>query len=496
MLRHRYAVLSLCLFLGGIALLGTVYLGQSQPVQADEGGRTPPTLATNPHMGVFTPEPGYRRRMPADMAQGIPLPPNCQYPYMEFGYVPMSVPIPDGGIVTSTLIVTGARPYMWDVYMDVFISHTYNSDLDMTLTSPEGTVVTLSTDNGGEYDDIFAFTTFWDFLSFQGLIPYEINVIIASEYQYLQDGVVDALVPEEALQAMSGENPNGTWTLTIADDTLNGETGTLNNWGFSSFLFPTALVTTPYSFTYDGPSVDIPDTNELILHTVLLTDVTPNQSIVDIEMTLDITHPNSEDLDLQIRSAYARYNTLGTDSGGTFDNIYSGVTFDDDGDPLGTLPYTNSVGVLSDRLYDQNGAASPMVVEESMGSFMGEDPYGYWELRMIDDTANGLSGTLNSFTLNMVLGDCPDVTPTPSPTITPTASPTGLPATPTPTEVPATSTPTATITPSASPTGLPPTVTATTTVTATMVPPSVTTTSTPDAEGIRLYLPLVRRADN
>jgi subtilisin-like proprotein convertase family protein len=477
MLRHRYAVLSICLFLGSIALLNTVYLGKSLPVYAEEGGRTPTTLSTNPNRGIFTPELGHRRRMPADMAQGNPLPPNCQYPYAEFGYVPMSVPIPDGGILTSTLTVTGARPYMWDVYMDVFISHTYSGDLDMTLTSPEGTVVTLSTDNGGEYDDIFAFTTFWDFLSFQGLIPYEINVIIASEYQYLKDGVVDALVPEESLQAMSGENPNGTWTLTVVDDTLNGETGTLNNWGFSSFLFPTALVTTPYSFTYDGPSVDIPDTNEIILHTVLLTDVKPNQAIVDIEMTLDITHPNSEDLDLQLRSAYARYNTLGTDNGGSFDNIYSGVRFDDDGDPLGTLPYTNSVGVLSDRIYDQNGAASPMVVEESMGSFMGEDPYGYWELRMIDDTPNGLSGSLNSFTLDMVLGDCPDVTPTPSPTTTPTASPTGLPATVTPTDVP----PTFTSTP-------------TSTATATGVPPTATPTGTPVAGKTRLYLPLIQRA--
>lgn len=460
MVRPYYVSFAVFLFLLGIALLSTATAGSHLPVYAEHNERSEITRSTNPNMGIFTPEPGYRRRMPTNMAQGIPLPPNCQYPYEEFGYVPMSIPIPDGGIITSTLTVSGARPYIWDVYLDVFISHTYSGDLDMTLTSPEGTVVTLSTDNGGKYDDIFAFTTFWDFLSFQGLIPYEINVIIASEYLYLEDGVVDALVPEEALQAMSGENPNGTWILTVADDTLNGETGTLNQWGFSSFLFPSPLITNTYSFTYDGPPVEIPDTNEIILHTVLLTDVVPNQSIVDIEMTLDITHPNSEDLDLQLRSAYARYNTLSTDNGGIFNDVFSGIRFDDDADPSGTLPYTNSVGVLSDHIFEEDGVPGPMVVEESMGSFMGEDPYGYWEMRMIDDTPNGMSGQLNSFTLDMVLGDCPKATPTPSPTLSPTPTSTGLPATPT--------------------------------ATATAIP--ATPTATPEAGKSRLYLPLVQRA--
>jgi subtilisin-like proprotein convertase family protein len=476
---RRHYVLVFSILLLGITLLGTVHLGEALPVVADSPDMSYRPPSGNPHMGVFTPAPGYRRRMPSNMAQGIPLPPNCNYNYDEFGYTPVGIPIPDGGIITSTITVTGARPYMWDVYLDVFISHTYSGDLDMTLTSPEGTVVTLSTDNGGEYNDIFAFTTFWDFLSFLGPIPYKINVIIASEYLYLENGVVDALVPEEALQAISGENPNGTWTLTVADDTVNGETGTLNNWGFSSYIFP-GMVTETYSFTYAGPPVPIPDNNDIVLHTFLLTDVNPNLSIVDLDLHLDLTHPNGEDLDLQIRSGANRHNTLGTDNGGPFDNIYAGIVFDDDADPLGTLPYTDSAGVLSDHVYTANGAVSPMVPEESMGSFMGESAYGYWEMRMIDDSINGFSGTLNSFTMDMVLGDCPTGTPTP------TVTTTGVPATATPTTPPTTATATATGSP----------VPVTPSPTATGVPPTVTPTATPDGDMMNLYLPLIQSADS
>jgi hypothetical protein len=40
------------------------------------------------------------------------------------------------------------------------------------------------------------------------------------------------LVPEEALGAFIGENPNGTWTVTIDDD-AGGDIGTLNSWSLA-----------------------------------------------------------------------------------------------------------------------------------------------------------------------------------------------------------------------------------------------------------------------
>ena len=39
------------------------------------------------------------------------------------------------------------------------------------------------------------------------------------------------LTPEEPLAAFIGEDPNGTWTLTIGDDGAT-DAGTLASWGF------------------------------------------------------------------------------------------------------------------------------------------------------------------------------------------------------------------------------------------------------------------------
>ena len=45
------------------------------------------------------------------------------------------------------------------------------------------------------------------------------------------------LVPEEALGAFIGEDPNGVWTLTIADQTT-GDGGSLANWSLDVVTLP------------------------------------------------------------------------------------------------------------------------------------------------------------------------------------------------------------------------------------------------------------------
>jgi hypothetical protein len=52
-------------------------------------------------------------------------------------------------------------PYLWDVDLNTFITHTSAADLDITLTSPAGTTVTITTDNGGTNDHVFNGTQ-WD----------------------------------------------------------------------------------------------------------------------------------------------------------------------------------------------------------------------------------------------------------------------------------------------------------------------------------------------
>ena len=73
-----------------------------------------------------------------------------------------STPIPSGpSTTTSTIDVSGVDSYLWDLDVSTFITHTFPADLDMTITSPTGTVVTLTSDNGGGNDDVFNGTV-WD----------------------------------------------------------------------------------------------------------------------------------------------------------------------------------------------------------------------------------------------------------------------------------------------------------------------------------------------
>src|SRR6185295_14807268 len=58
---------------------------------------------------------------------------------------PGANPVP----TTYTVFVSGMGTSLWDVDLNTGITHTSSGDIDMTLKSPAGTVVTITTDNGG-----------------------------------------------------------------------------------------------------------------------------------------------------------------------------------------------------------------------------------------------------------------------------------------------------------------------------------------------------------
>lgn len=72
-----------------------------------------------------------------------------------------SVPIPDVSSVTSTITVSAVGPYLLDVDLTTFITHTFNGDLQITLQSPAGTIVTITSNNGRFNDNVFN-GTLWD----------------------------------------------------------------------------------------------------------------------------------------------------------------------------------------------------------------------------------------------------------------------------------------------------------------------------------------------
>src|SRR5882724_10974061 len=298
------------------------------------------------------------------------------------------VAIPDLTTVTSTIVVAGAPTYLLDLDLTTFITHTFAADLDITLTSPAGTVVTITSDNGGGAVNVFNGTV-WDddagTLNPPG--PVTDNAFVS--------GVVETpLVPEEAMGAFIGENPNGTWTITITDD-AGGDTGSLNSWSLSITTLAAAPTDTLTTVTNSTP-VAIPD-----LTTVTSTIVVAGAPtyLRDLNMTTFITHTFAADLDITLTSPVGTVVTITTDNGGGGVNVFNGTVWDDN---AGTA---NPPGPVTDNAFVSGVVETPLVPEEAMGAFIGEDPNGTWTLTITDD-AGGDTGTLNSWSLNIVTSLC------------------------------------------------------------------------------------------
>ena len=154
-------------------------------------------------------------------------------PPAETGTPTQGAPLPlqDNATTESTLAVGGLGGYLLDLDLSTRLSHSFGGDLDVTLISPAGTAMTLTSDNGGGADDAFRGTV-WDDDGGDANPPGPVTL------NTFQDGVVESpLVPEEAMGAFIGENPNGTWTLRIEDDQA-GDTGVLESWSLGARTEP------------------------------------------------------------------------------------------------------------------------------------------------------------------------------------------------------------------------------------------------------------------
>jgi uncharacterized repeat protein (TIGR01451 family) len=307
----------------------------------------------------------------------------------------------DVATVTSTLVVSGVGPYLFDLDLTTNITHSFSSDLDITIMSPAGTVVTLTTDNGGGNDDVWNGTLWDDDANPGGTVPYTTNNGLATDQAYVNLTTATPLVPEEAMGAFVGENPNGTWTITISDD-LGGDTGSLNSWSLGVTTFPSGPVTAVVPTVTQSTPTAILDV-ATVTSTVVVSGA--GTSILDVDLTTNITHTFSADLDITLTSPAGTVVTLTTDNGGGNDDVFNGTVWDDDANPAGQVPYTTNNGLASDHAYVNLTTATPLVPEEAMAAFIGEDPNGTWTITISDDLG-GDTGSLNSWSLNIDTFSC------------------------------------------------------------------------------------------
>ncbi len=122
-----------------------------------------------------------------------------------------------GSLITDILptttdqitMATGSTDVITDMNVSIDITHTYISDLVITLQSPLGTSITLFNGSCGSSDNMDAL--FDDGTGAIACPP------------------IGTFSPAQGLAAFIGENVDGTWTLSITDN-FAGDDGSLNEW--------------------------------------------------------------------------------------------------------------------------------------------------------------------------------------------------------------------------------------------------------------------------
>lgn len=129
-----------------------------------------------------------------------------------------------------------------DLNVAINVTHTYDSDLIISLKSPTGVVSTLSYRRGGSSDN-FLSTIFDDEATkaiSSGIAPF-----------------TGSFKPETLLSAFDGLNARGVWTLTV-EDKATYDTGKLNSWALSLTGASQTAVLVKKLDGEDAPVVDAP----------------------------------------------------------------------------------------------------------------------------------------------------------------------------------------------------------------------------------------------
>jgi uncharacterized repeat protein (TIGR01451 family) len=309
-------------------------------------------------------------------AGSVAAPPNCALASTTTSNN-TPVPIADVATSSSTINVAGAGPFLYEVSIVANITHTFAADMDITLISPGNNRITISTDNGAGNDDVFAGTRWTD----QTTTP-------TTDAIYANLTVQPSLIPEEAMGALFGTNPNGTWTLEVVDD-LSGDVGTINSWSIDISTLAVAPILTNVAFSNNTP--------------VPIADVATSSSPIAVagadtflcqaNIQANITHTFAADMDISLIGP-SFTTTISTDNGAGNDDVFAGTNWID----TGNTPTT-------DQIYANLTVATPLVPEGAMGRFLGTNPNGGWTLQVIDDLSGDV-GTINNWTLNLTTCAC------------------------------------------------------------------------------------------
>jgi subtilisin-like proprotein convertase family protein len=284
------------------------------------------------------------------------------------------VALADNAITLDLMPVAGAGSYLDELALYLEIPHTFPDDLEIRLTSPAGTTVTVVTDNGGSFDNVFNGTTF----DVDAPTP-------VSDQLYANLVVVPLVSPEGSFDNFLGQNPNGTWTLSVTDDAATN-LGSLVRWDLA--LTTTSNPGAPAATAFAGTTGAIPDSGAPAPTYFTATASGLSGVLWDVDLHTTISHAFNADLDVTLTAPSGASVTITTDNAFTA-NVFNGTLFDDNvNDPV------------TDHAYTANVTATPLSPEGRLSSLRGENPNGVWTLVIADDTV-GVNGSLAAWSLDL-----------------------------------------------------------------------------------------------
>ena len=250
------------------------------------------------------------------------------------------VPIPEGQTITSSLTVNSQVSSIVDLnVLNLDISHVWIADLTVKLKSPQGTEITLLQSICGDQDDI---RINFDDESMAEYGSFPCPPINNETYK-----------PFSPLSAFDGENPNGTWILTVID--VYEDAGILNNW---SIRFPSEPVTLYADVDGDGygnAAVSIQACSTAIGYVSNATDCNDNNSAIypnapEINNGFDDDCDGLVDDSTTVNTIKSVFNTMNS-SGKVQFALYPNpahevlnVIFTGDKEAFGNITIFNSIG--------------------------------------------------------------------------------------------------------------------------------------------------------
>ena len=383
--------------------------------------------------------------------------------------------IATGSWTTSAINITGhcgsnfTTGNVLSVCLD--ISHTYDADLNIFLQAPNGTIVELSSDNGGSGDN-YTGTCF------------SMNAATSITSGTAPFG--GSYLPEGNFSTFNGTPINGVWNLWVSDD-LGGDIGTLLSWSITfanqntytyswspslSGLNPSVcpVTTTTYTLTATNscgcstsesttitvntaPTVDagiggvicpgacinlsgstnavgsvntpsfsnlnsypIPDDTTLGVYSPIpvsgISPTTINASSI-ASVCVDLAHTRDGDLEFYLQCPDGTRIQLSSNHGGSGDN-YTNTCFT----PTAVIPISSGSSPFT-------GTFDP---EDSFNVLNGCTANGTWQLFALDD-AGGITGNITGWTITFnnnlpAFTWSPTTAMTNSTTLTPTVCPT------------------------------------------------------------------------